>query len=64
MSVPYCVRCRKEMRCVKTGHILAPLDRVDGAVYNTDLFKCSTCGAKAHNKLVGPQRRRKSETED
>lgn len=25
----YCMRCNVEMRCVKTGYIFIPLDRVD-----------------------------------
>ena len=51
------------MRCLKTGYILTPLDRADDAVYNTDLFQCVRCGAKAHNQLVGPQYRIKTETD-
>lgn len=54
MSVPYCVKCRIEMRCIKTGYILRPLDRADNAHYHTDLFKCKFCDTKATNTLVGP----------
>lgn len=58
MSVPYCIKCNTEMRCIKTGYVLKPADRADDAVFATDLFECVICGSKAHNRLAGPQYRR------
>ena len=54
MPVPYCVKCKIEMKCIKTGYVLYPADRVDDAHYHTDLFMCIMCGAEAHNTLAGP----------
>ena len=43
-----CVKCKKEMQCVKTG--MSVRYREDGShVYPADTFECPICGATVAN---------------
>ena len=46
-----CVKCKKEMRCVKTG---IGADYSNGHVYAGDKFRCISCGIEIISTNAAP----------